>query len=126
MDEAALAAVDLGSNSFHLVVAREIDGRPHVIDKVRVRVGLAEGLSGRTLDGAAQQRAFEALEMFRERLAAVPRDRIRAVGTATFRRVRDGEAFLRRVVRVPGRADRGAAGPRGGAPRLPRRGPCPR
>lgn len=96
LDEAALAAVDLGSNSFHLVVAREIDGRPHVIDKLRVRVGLAEGLSGRTLDGAAQQRAFEALEMFRERLAAVPRDRIRAVGTATFRRVRDGEAFLRR------------------------------
>lgn len=97
MDEAALAAVDLGSNSFHLVVAREIDGRPHVIDKVRVRVGLAEGLNGRKLDAAAQQRAFEVLEMFRERLAVVPPDRIRAVGTATFRRVRDGEAFLRRA-----------------------------
>ncbi|MEE2939496.1 MAG: Ppx/GppA phosphatase family protein, partial [Planctomycetota bacterium] len=96
VDEAALAAVDLGSNSFHLVVAREIDGRPHVIDKVRVRVGLAEGLHGRKLDGAAQQRAFEALEMFRERLSVVPPERIRAVGTATFRRVRDGEAFLRR------------------------------
>lgn len=96
MDGAALAAVDLGSNSFHLVVAREIDGRPHVIDKVRVRIGLAEGLNGRKLDGAAQQRAFEALEMFRERLVAVPPDRIRAVGTATFRRVRDGGVFLRR------------------------------
>lgn len=97
MDEAALAAVDLGSNSFHLVVAREIDGRPHVIDKVRVRVGLAEGLNGRQLDSAAQKRAFEALEMFRERLRVVPQDRIRAVGTATFRRVRDGETFLRRA-----------------------------
>ncbi len=96
LDEAAIAAVDLGSNSFHLVVARELDGRPHVIDKVRVRVGLAEGLNGRKLDEAAQRRAFTALEMFRERLAAVPRHRIRAVGTATFRRVRDGGVFLRR------------------------------
>ncbi|MEC8496017.1 MAG: exopolyphosphatase, partial [Planctomycetota bacterium] len=96
LDEAAIAAVDLGSNSFHLVVARELDGRPHVIDKVRVRVGLAEGLKGRKLDEAAQRRAFTALEMFRERLAAVPRLRIRAVGTATFRRVRDGGVFLRR------------------------------
>ncbi|QDV09100.1 Exopolyphosphatase [Planctomycetes bacterium Poly30] len=96
LDQLALAAVDLGSNSFHLVVAREIDGRPHVIDKLRERVALAEGLQpGRGLDTVVQARALDTLERFGERLKVVPQHRIRAVGTATFRRVRDGGAFLR-------------------------------
>ena len=96
LDPLALAAVDLGSNSFHLVVAREIDGRPKVIDRLRERVALAEGLqAGRGLDSVIQSRALETLERFGERLQAVSRDRIRAVGTATFRRVRDGGQFLR-------------------------------
>ncbi|MEM8709377.1 MAG: Ppx/GppA phosphatase family protein [Planctomycetota bacterium] len=96
LDHQALAAIDLGSNSFHLIVAREEDGRPRVIDKLRERVALAEGLSqGRGLDTVVQARALTTLERFRERLEAVPKHRIRAVGTATFRRVRDGGAFLR-------------------------------
>lgn len=96
LDHLALAAVDLGSNSFHLVVAREVDGRPKVIDKLRERVALAEGLqAGRGLDTVVQARALDTLERFGERLKAVPKERIRAVGTATFRRVRDGGAFLR-------------------------------
>lgn len=97
IDQAALAAVDLGSNSFHLVVAREVDGRPKVIDKLRERVALAEGLNSGRLDPIVQARALATLERFRERLAAVPPSRIRAVGTATFRRLRDGGDFLRRA-----------------------------
>lgn len=104
VDEAALAAVDLGSNSFHLVVAREVDGRPVVIDKLRERVGLAEGLHRGRLEASVQARAIEALEKFGERLKVVPGARIRAVGTATFRRLRDGEAFLRRASRALGTA----------------------
>ncbi|MFT5731460.1 MAG: exopolyphosphatase/guanosine-5'-triphosphate,3'-diphosphate pyrophosphatase [Planctomycetota bacterium] len=95
-DQQGLAAVDLGSNSFHLVVAREIDGRPHIIDKLRERVALAEGLQvGRGLDAVVQARALDTLERFGERLKFVPQHRIRAVGTATFRRIRDGGVFLR-------------------------------
>lgn len=97
VDRAALAAVDLGSNSFHLVVAREVEGRPRVIDKLRDRVGLAEGLSGGQLDDAVATRALDTLGRFGERLQPVSRDRVRAVGTATFRRLRDGETFLRRA-----------------------------
>ncbi|MEM6571564.1 MAG: Ppx/GppA phosphatase family protein [Planctomycetota bacterium] len=97
LDESALAAVDLGSNSFHLVVAREAEGRPRVIDKLRERVALAEGLHGGELDAVVQARALATLERFRERLQVVPPTRVRAVGTATFRKLRDGEAFLRRA-----------------------------
>ncbi|MEM6673660.1 MAG: Ppx/GppA phosphatase family protein [Planctomycetota bacterium] len=95
LDDAALAAVDLGSNSFHLVVARETEGRPRIIDKLRERVALAEGLNAGQLDAVVQARALATLERFRERLRVVPPDRVRAVGTATFRKLRDGEAFLR-------------------------------
>lgn len=97
-DASALAAVDLGSNSFHMVVASERTGRPDIIDRVRDRVAIAEGLSpGGRLDAVAQARALACLERFRERLATVPEERRRAVGTATFRKLRDGGEFLARA-----------------------------
>lgn len=99
----ALAAIDLGSNSFHLVVAKEVDGRPQIVDKLRERVALAEGLhSDGQLDPVVQARALAALERFGQRLERIPRERIRAVGTATFRRLRDGEVFLRRATEALG------------------------
>ena len=96
-DDAALAAVDLGSNSFHLVVARELDGRPVTVDKLRERVALAEGLKDRKLNGVVQARALATLERMSERIQGIPRGRVRAVGTATFRKLRDRGAFLRRA-----------------------------
>ena len=39
-----LAAVDLGSNSFHMVVARHVDGQLVIIDRLREMVRLAEGV----------------------------------------------------------------------------------
>ena len=98
VDATALAAVDLGSNSFHMVVARELAGQPAIVDRVRDRVAIAEGLSpGGRLDAVAQARALACLERFRERLATVPEERRRAVGTATFRKLRDGGEFLARA-----------------------------
>lgn len=98
LDPTALAAVDLGSNSFHMVVARELAGQPMIVDKVRDRVAIAEGLSpGGRLDSVAQARALACLERFREHLTAVPSERRRAVGTATFRKLRDGGEFLARA-----------------------------
>jgi exopolyphosphatase/guanosine-5'-triphosphate,3'-diphosphate pyrophosphatase len=98
VDATALAAVDLGSNSFHMVVARELAGQPAIVDRVRDRVAIAEGLSpGGRLDAVAQARALACMERFRERLATVPEERRRAVGTATFRKLRDGGEFLARA-----------------------------
>ena len=44
-DNHQLAALDLGSNSFHLLIAQEIQGRIQVIDKHKEMVRLAEGLT---------------------------------------------------------------------------------
>ncbi len=101
-DPSALAAVDLGSNSFHLVVAREVDGRPLLVDKLRERVALAEGLNDRQLDAVVQARALATLERMSERLQGVPPGRVRAVGTATFRKLRDRGAFLRKASKALG------------------------
>jgi exopolyphosphatase/guanosine-5'-triphosphate,3'-diphosphate pyrophosphatase len=93
-----IAAIDLGSNSFHLVVARERDGEPEVVDRIREQVALAEGLAlDGSLDAAVQERALACLARFGQRVKGVAPDRLRAVGTSTFRRVRDGGVFRGRA-----------------------------
>lgn len=111
--EGALAAVDLGSNSFHLVVAQEENGAIHLVDRIRERVGLAEGLVGDgTLAPPVAARALECLHRFGQRLAGIPSDRVRAVGTATFRKLerkgfrREAEEALGLPIEVvPGREE---------------------
>jgi len=80
------AAVDLGSNSFHLLVARREHGELRVLDRIKDMVRLGGGLDpeGR-LDPAVQDRAFASLARFGQRLRGIPQDNLRAVGTQTFR-----------------------------------------
>jgi len=94
-DSQVLAAVDLGSNSFHMVVARFSHGQLTVIDRLREMVRLAGGLdqTGR-LDQSSRQRAVECLSRIGERLRDLPEDRVRIVGTNTLRRLRKGDAFV--------------------------------
>jgi exopolyphosphatase/guanosine-5'-triphosphate,3'-diphosphate pyrophosphatase len=90
-----LAAVDLGSNSFHLVVARSTGDEVSILDRVRDQVQLARGLDRRKhLGRKARERALRCLARFRERLEQVPPGRMRAVGTSTLRSAKNAEAFL--------------------------------
>jgi exopolyphosphatase/guanosine-5'-triphosphate,3'-diphosphate pyrophosphatase len=99
-----LAAVDLGSNSFHMVVARESEGHPVLIDRLRDRVGLAEGLRpDGGIEEEVKQRALACLERFGQRIAGIPATRVRAVGTATFRAARDSFDFHGRAEEALGR-----------------------
>ncbi|MCO6442064.1 MAG: Ppx/GppA family phosphatase, partial [Nitrococcus mobilis] len=96
-DDAAkvIAAVDLGSNSFHMKVARVVGDQLAVIDRMREPVRLAAGLNERNeLDQAARERALGALERFGQRLRDMPSYNVRAVGTNTFRRARRATTFL--------------------------------
>src|SRR5258707_8606606 len=93
-----LAAVDLGSNSFHMVVARHSHGQLVILDRLREMVRLAAGLgdSGR-LDDAATDRALRCLERFGQRLRAMHADSVRVVGTNALRRARRKRWFLERA-----------------------------
>jgi exopolyphosphatase/guanosine-5'-triphosphate,3'-diphosphate pyrophosphatase len=93
-----LAAVDLGSNSFHMVVARYSHGQLVILDRLREMVRLAAGLgdSGR-LDDAATERALRCLERFGQRLRAVRADSVRVVGTNALRHAKRKRWFLERA-----------------------------
>jgi len=98
-----VAAVDLGSNSFHMIVAQLDHDQIQVIDRLRERVALAEGLDENDrLKPKVQERAFECLKRFGQRLAHMPRGSVRVVGTNTLRRTRDARAFLTRAKELLG------------------------
>jgi exopolyphosphatase / guanosine-5'-triphosphate,3'-diphosphate pyrophosphatase len=91
-----LAAVDLGSNSFHLEIGRVVDGQIYPLDAVREVVRLGGGLSAdKRIDRATQARALEALAKMAERLRGFPRQAVRAVGTNALRVAKNAPQFLR-------------------------------
>lgn len=93
--QTTVAAVDLGSNSFHMVVARLDEGRLQIIDRLREPVRLGEGLTAdKHLAPEVAQRALDCLARFGQRLKPLPPALVRVVGTNTLRQVDDGGAFL--------------------------------
>jgi exopolyphosphatase/guanosine-5'-triphosphate,3'-diphosphate pyrophosphatase len=93
-----LAAVDLGSNSFHMVVARHELGQITIVDRLREMVRLAAGLDehGR-LSREATDRAIATLARFGQRLRDMKAQGVRVVGTNTLRKARRKGAFLERA-----------------------------
>src|SRR5690606_6451495 len=90
-----LAAIDLGSNSFHMVVSRYVLGQLRTVDRIREMVRLAEGLDGKGgLHPEVRARALECLARFGQRLRDIPSQRVRAVATNTVRRLKAPQAFL--------------------------------
>lgn len=90
-----MAAIDLGSNSFHMVVARTVLGQLRIIDRLRETVRLADGLDGRGGLGAdARRRALDCLSRFGERIRDFPPHRVRAIATNTVRALREPQVFL--------------------------------
>jgi len=90
-----LAALDLGSNSFHIVVAQRVLGQLRVVDRLRETVRMAEGLNA--LGGLSPEvceRALACLSRFGQRIADIPPRQVRAVATNTVRQLRSPEAFL--------------------------------
>lgn len=98
LDQKLYAAIDLGSNSFHMIISRESHGQMQVIDKhkemVRLRAGLdAEG----NLTPKAFEGAIECLRRFGQLLKNIPYSQVRAVGTNTLRNAKNSVEFLRQA-----------------------------
>ncbi|MBU1689341.1 MAG: exopolyphosphatase [Gammaproteobacteria bacterium] len=93
-----VAAVDLGSNSFRLQVARVVDDQIYPLDSLKDTVRLGAGLGAdKTLDQDTCDRALASLGRFGERLRGLPRDAVRAVGTNTFRVAKNATEFLQQA-----------------------------
>ncbi len=101
--EQTVAAVDLGSNSFHMVVAQVTDGELRIVDRLRETVRLGAGLDrDKRLTDAASASALGCLQRFGERVRDLPPGSVRAVGTNTLRQARNSTAFLRRAAEALG------------------------
>lgn len=89
------AALDLGSNSFHLLIVRLSENGIQEVDKIKHMVRLGEGLGkDGILDHASIQRALDALTEMGQRIAHIPCEQVRAVATNTLRVARNGRAVL--------------------------------
>lgn len=98
-----LAAVDLGSNSFRLQVAKVEGDQLYMLDGLREPVRLAAGLTSENhLDADAQRRALAALSRFAERLRDFPPEAVRAVGTNSLRVAKNSAKFIAEAERVLG------------------------
>jgi exopolyphosphatase/guanosine-5'-triphosphate,3'-diphosphate pyrophosphatase len=95
---AELAALDLGSNSFHLLVVQTNQGRVQVVDKIKEMVRLAEGLDAEdNLLEPVAQRALACLERLGQRLRDLPAENVRVVATNTLRRANNAADFIARA-----------------------------
>jgi len=94
-----IAAVDLGSNSFRLMVGRveesEVGSQIYPLDQLKEPVRIASGLDEqKMLSAEAIARATEALQRFAERIRSFAPHQVRAVGTNTFRVAKNLKSFL--------------------------------
>lgn len=95
------AAVDLGSNSFHMVIARVVDGAMQIIGRLKQRVHLADGLGpDNMLSEEAMTRGLNCLSLFAERLQGFSPSSVCIVGTHTLRQALNATDFLKRAEKV--------------------------
>lgn len=93
-----LAAIDLGSNSFHMVVARLQNNQPQTIDAIKEMIRLAAGLDANyILSEEKMEEALQCLSRFGQRIKDLPPENVMAVGTNTLRRARNSASFLARA-----------------------------
>jgi exopolyphosphatase/guanosine-5'-triphosphate,3'-diphosphate pyrophosphatase len=96
-----VAAVDLGSNSFRLLVARISDGEISPLSKILVPVGLGQGLllSG-IIEPDAIEKGLSALEKFRKEMDRYSLDHQRCCGTEALRKATNRSSFLARAAAI--------------------------
>jgi exopolyphosphatase/guanosine-5'-triphosphate,3'-diphosphate pyrophosphatase len=90
-----VAAVDLGSNSFHMIICSLKDGKLQTIDRLKEMVRLAAGMdSDRYLNDEIQEKALACLERFGQRIRSFPANSVRIVGTNTLRQAKNSQQFI--------------------------------
>ena len=95
------AAVDLGSNSFHLLIVRKVAGQVRIVSRVKRKVRLASGLdSNNNLSSDAMKRGLDCIRLFAEQLQDVAAENIRIVGTATLRLAANRDYFVEQAERI--------------------------
>lgn len=95
------AALDIGSNSFHLVIARVVAGSLQTVQKIKHKVRLAEGLNDKNiLSDEAMERGLTTLQSMAESMQGLEPSNVRIVATHTLRKARNAQVFLSKARKV--------------------------
>lgn len=95
------AAIDLGSNSFHMLVVRNVEGAVRAVSRVKRKVRLASGLDANNyLSDEAINRGLDCLRLFAEQLEDIPIENVRIVGTATLRLAKNSQEFVSKAEKI--------------------------
>jgi len=93
-----IAAIDLGSNSFHMVVAKPVQGEIRILERLGEKVQLAAGIDDqRQLSEESMQRGLDCLKRFAQLINGLPLGAVRIVGTNALREARNRGEFIRRA-----------------------------
>ena len=99
----SVAAVDLGSNSFHMIICSLNEGKLQTIDRLKEMVRLASGLDDdKNLDQVTQERALACLERFGQRIRNFPPNSVSIVGTNTLRTAKNSAKFIAQAEKALG------------------------
>ncbi|MEY4796599.1 MAG: hypothetical protein RJA50_83, partial [Actinomycetota bacterium] len=100
--DAIIAALDVGTNSFHLVVAKPVENGFEVIasEKEVIRLGHGAG-DMKQLEPEAIERGLASLKRMRE-IAEVHNAELRAVATSAVREAKNRNEFLKRARKEAG------------------------
>ena len=103
LDLPLVATIDLGSNSFHMVLARVDHGEVRILDRLGEKVQLASGLDEHNnLSDEAMQRGLDCLRRFAQMINGLPSAAVRIVATNTLRVARNRAVFIRQVKDIIG------------------------
>ncbi|GIU04991.1 MULTISPECIES: Ppx/GppA phosphatase family protein [unclassified Shewanella] len=94
-------AIDMGSNSFHLVIAREQDGTIQTLHKEKRQVQLADGIAANgILDSQAMERGLTCLTEFHQRFSGLEQTRVRLVATHALRVAKNARQFIKAASKI--------------------------
>lgn len=98
-----LAAVDLGSNSFHLQIVRVVGSTLYPLDSLKETVRLGAGVTAdRNIERKTAERAFVTLRLFAERLRGMPASQVRVVATNALRVAKNARQFVQEAEAIIG------------------------
>lgn len=98
-----VAAVDLGSNSFHMIVCSLENNKLQTVDRIKEMVRLGSGLNKKDLlDTETQERALACLQRFGQRLRDIPPASVQVVGTNTLRTAKNSRQFIAKAEKALG------------------------
>jgi len=101
-DGSLLAAIDLGSNSFHLIITRVEHGEMRPVEVLSEKVQLGAGVDNDLLHEDAIQRGLDCLTRFAQLLDSVEPQRVRVVGTNALRQAHNRREFTVRAAEILG------------------------